>query len=100
YTDVDGDFVGSSHRTYRALLQHTQQLDLHGQRHLADLIEKNSSLGRYFKQPSLVLISPGEGPFDVSKELALQQRLRQGTTVNGHERLRRPRRIEVHSASA
>ncbi len=43
---VDGDLAGTAHRAHAALLQHAQQLDLHGQGHLADFVEKDGALDR------------------------------------------------------
>src|SRR5262249_44811529 len=40
-THVDRDFGGSAHRAHGSLLQHAQQFDLHGQRHLGDFVEEN-----------------------------------------------------------
>src|SRR6185437_13131195 len=98
YTHVDGDFVGAAYRAHSALLQHAKEFDLHGQSHLADLVEKNCAGIGHLKQPTLVLIGPGECALDISEELAFKQGLRKRAAVNGHERFRHPWRAGMHGA--
>ena len=64
HAHVDGDFVGAADRPHTALLQHPQQLDLHGQRHFADLVKKDGSLVAPLRtSPRLFWLAPVKAPF-------------------------------------
>ena len=95
---IDGDFAGAADRAHRALLQHAQQFDLHGQRHFADFVEEDGAAVGDFEQAALVLVRSGEGAFQVAEEFALQQSLREGSAVDGDERLGGARRADVDGA--
>ena len=60
-----------------AFLEDAEQLGLHGQRNLADLVEEDgAAVGQL--EPALALADgAGEGPFLVAEELAFQQRFGQ-----------------------
>ncbi len=61
-----------------ALLQHAQQLGLHRQGDLADLVEKDRAAVRQL-EPALALADrAGERSFLVAEQLALQQAIRGG----------------------
>src|ERR1700734_3316178 len=49
HADIDRNLVCPTYWPHRAFLQNSQQFDLHGQAHLADLVEKNCSFIGYFK---------------------------------------------------
>ena len=87
---VDGDFLLAADRPDLALLQGPQQLGLHRQRHLADLVEKQRPALGLREEPLAVVAGVGEGPLDVPEQLALQQRVGQGRDVHGDERLLPP----------
>src|SRR5579875_3952408 len=67
-------------------LQHAQELDLHLDADVADLIEKEGAAVRCLKTADLVADSVSECPLDVSKKFTFQQTGRQGRTVDGDER--------------
>ena len=58
-----------------ALLQDAQQLDLHGRRHVADLVEEERAAVGDLEQPLLVGQRAGEGALAMAEQLALEQRL-------------------------
>ncbi|MNP12460.1 hypothetical protein D3C76_1046910 [compost metagenome] len=66
-------------------LQHAQQFGLHGQRQLAHLIQEQRAAIGQFKLAASVVQRPGEGPADVPEQLALHQRIRQGSTVEADD---------------
>jgi hypothetical protein len=68
------------------LLQHAEELRLHRERHLADLVEQDRAAARRLEEPTVVLARAGERPAPMAEELALEQRLRQGGAVDGDER--------------
>src|SRR5262249_38877393 len=45
HADVDVIFTGAAERTYAALLQHAQELDLHGWGHVADFVQEDGAAG-------------------------------------------------------
>src|SRR5579859_30486 len=80
---VDGRFLGASDGADGALLQYAQQLYLHGDAHLADLVEEDGAAAGHLEQPALVLAGPGERALHVAEELAFQKRFRKSTAVDG-----------------
>ena len=80
------------------LLQHPQQLHLHGGIHVADLVEEDrTALGDL--EPALARSEcAGEGAFLVPEQFALQQLRRYGTAVNRHEGTRPARGSLVDGA--
>src|SRR4029450_13510855 len=68
-----------------ALLQNTQKFHLGLRRHLADLIEKQSSPIRELKASLTPIGGTGKRPFLVAENLALEQRLRNRRVVDRHE---------------
>src|SRR4029450_2340134 len=69
----------------QALLQNTQKFHLGLRRHLADLIEKQSSPIRELKASLTPIGGTGKRPFLVPENLALEQRLRNRRAVDRHE---------------
>ena len=67
------------------LLQHAQDLHLEGERHIADLIEKERASARQFEHPGLSAHRTGEGALLVAEELALQEVFRHPADVDGDE---------------
>ena len=66
-------------------LQHTQQLGLQGQWHIADLIQKQRAAIGLGNFALLVLRGAGEGAFGVAKEFGFQQVRRYRGAVNTDE---------------
>ncbi len=95
---IDGNLTGAADRANRALLQHTQQFHLHGQRHLTDFVQEDGAAACDFKQAALVLIGSGKSALQVSEEFAFQQSLGKGAAVHGYERLGGARRTNVNGA--
>ena len=84
--DVDFDGLRPANSLEPPFLQHAQQLRLHGQRNLADLVEKDRSTVRQL-EPALTLTDGArEGPLLVAKQLALQQSLGECRTIDGDKR--------------
>ncbi len=78
-------------RTHRLLLDHTQQLHLHVQRQIADLVEEQCSALSRLHHAFLVRHSAGETAALVTEELALHQFSRNGAAVHSDERTVTPR---------
>src|SRR5207245_7229775 len=75
-----------------ALLQHAQELRLHGGTHLAHFVEKQRPSGALLQPARPRRHGPGEGALLVPKQLRLEQRLRERRAVQRDERpLRAPR---------
>ena len=68
------------------VFQHPQQLDLDGQRDIADFIQKDRAAVRRFKTSLAMPIGPGKSPFDVAEQLAFQKGGIQGGAVELHVR--------------
>src|SRR5690606_21906224 len=68
-----------------ALLQHTQQLDLHVHRHVADLVEKQRAAGRQLETPRPAGNGTGKGTLLVAEQFAFQQLGRNRAAVNRYE---------------
>ncbi len=68
-----------------ALLQHPQQLHLHVQGDVANLVQEERAAVRQLHPARLARGRPGEGALLVAEQLALQQRLRQRRAVQLHE---------------
>ena len=83
-----------------ARLDGAQHLGLHGHRHLADLIqEQRAALGQ-FESTQLALVGAGKCPALVTKQLRLEQRIRNGRAVDGDERTVGARAAIVEGAGA
>ena len=89
---IDRRFADRAQRPHCPLLDHPQQLALHGQRQVADLVEEQRAAVRRLEEALAVLGSTGEGALAVAEEFGLEQLLRDRTTVDGDERLRAARR--------
>src|SRR5712692_2167688 len=70
---IDLDFFVATQAKKRVRFQNSQELCLHVERHLANLIkEEGSTLGK-FKQAAFLLFGVGKGKLFVAEEFALQQ---------------------------
>ena len=85
-------------RAHRALLDRAQQLDLHRQRQLADLVEEQGAAVGRLEQAFLVGAGAGEAALAVAEELALHQLGRDRAAVDRHERPGRARAQAVDVA--
>src|SRR5690606_17034701 len=65
---------------------HTQQLHLHGQRHITNFVKKQGATLSQFKTAYTRGNSPGKGTFFMTKQLAFQKVRRNCTTVYRHKR--------------
>ena len=88
---VDGNALRAAHTRDLALLQHTQQLDLRRDRHVADLVEKQRPRVRELEASDAPLGRAGEGALFVAEQLTLEKGLGQRADVHGDERLVAPR---------
>jgi hypothetical protein len=88
--NVDPSSASGSHHVNLFVLKDPQELDLHGGTGFTDLVEKNTSSVCGLKEPRPRFRGSSKGPFKVAKELALQKLLRDGATINRHERRRSP----------
>ena len=70
---VDRRLGHRADRPHRALLDHAQQLALHRQRQVADLVEEQRAALRGLEEALAVLVGAGEGALAVAEELGLQQ---------------------------
>src|SRR5688572_1901620 len=68
------------------LLQHAQQLGLHLERQLANLVQEDRASFGLLEAPGASSDRPGEGALLVPEQLALQERARNGAAVHLHER--------------
>ena len=97
-TDIDGDRLNTAERFDHSFLEHPQQSDLHGRRNIADLVQEDRAAVGQREPPRLVAFGVGEGPRFVPEQLALQQRVRQRRTVDGHKPFPLARRKVVNGA--
>jgi hypothetical protein len=85
--------LAAADRVDLALLQHPQQLDLHVQRQVADFIEEDGAAVGQLEAANPVGHGPGESPLAVTEELAFNQILGNGRTVDGHKIATAPLRL-------
>jgi hypothetical protein len=88
--NVDGPRCDGAHPQDLAGLDHPQQLDLDGGRHVTELVEEHRPAPRCFQQPGLGLHRPREGAALEPEELAFRQGWRQGGTIKRQEGLGGP----------
>jgi hypothetical protein len=66
-------------------LDEAEQLDLHFERQIADLVKESSAAIGQFHQAFLVFRGAAERAFGVPKQLALHERAHQRSAIDGHE---------------
>ena len=75
-----------TNRRHHALLQRPQQLGLHGEVHVADLVQEQRAALRLAERAGAVGDGAGERPADVAEQQAFQQFGRDRRAVHRHER--------------
>jgi hypothetical protein len=78
-------FLGGAERAHLPLLDGAQQLGLHGQRQVTDLVQEQRAAARGLEVALAVLGGAGVGALARAEKLGLQQVLRDGAAVHGHE---------------
>ncbi|MNE21868.1 hypothetical protein D3C80_1150490 [compost metagenome] len=76
----------AAHRAEAARLDQTQQLHLHRQRYFANFVEEQRAAMGRLSQADLALVGTGERAFFIAEQLAFEQRLRQASAVDHHQR--------------
>ena len=90
--------LGGAHCPDALLLEHAQELHLHVERQVSDLVEVDGAALGGDEKSGASLQRARESPAHVPEELALEQRLGNRPAVNGNERLRASRAGGVHGA--
>ena len=94
--------VDRADRSNRTLLNHAQELRLHGQWQLTDFIEKQGAAVGGLKETLAVFRGACEGTFAVSEEFRFKEVLRNRPTVDGDEGARCARaapRVRLRSSA-
>ncbi len=87
--DIDANGTPRPDANDLALLQHPKQLDLQGQRQVADLVEHEGAPPRRLEPAKLRLEGAGERAFFVAEQLGLGEGIAEGAAIYGDERPRR-----------
>ena len=82
---IAGHLGRGAQRAHAALLNGAQQLALHQQGQVADLVQEQRAALRGLEEAGPVVVGAGEGTLAVTEELGLQQGLRNGATVHRYE---------------
>ncbi len=85
HPDVDVQGLRASHALELVLLQHAQQLGLHGGRHVPHLVEEEGAGVGQFELPPPHRGGAGEGPPLVAEQLALDEALGHRRAVDADE---------------
>ncbi len=88
HAHVHGGGLVRADALHLALFKHAQQLGLHGERHVANLIEKERAAMRLLELARVPLRRAGEGALLVAEKLALNQLGGNGRAVERDERPR------------
>src|SRR5204863_711263 len=83
---VERDLRVGADRTDLPLLERAEELRLHVDRQLPDLVEEERAAARLDEQTRALRLRVGERAAGVSEELALEQRVRNGGAVDRDER--------------
>ena len=92
---VDGDRAIAADPLDLALLEHAQQLGLHGGRHVADLVEEERAALGLLELAEVPGARAGEGALLVPEQLRLDQLGRHRGAVERHEGRERARALAV-----
>ena len=82
---VERDLLVRANGADLALLERAQQLRLHVDRELADLVEEERAARRLDEETGALRLRVGEGAARVAEELALEERMRDGRAVDRDE---------------
>ena len=85
-TDVDRLGLGGTDRAHDAFLQYAQQLDLQGERHVADFVEKERAAVGRLEKADPAGASAGKGALGMAEEFGFEQLFGNGAAVDGDER--------------
>src|ERR1035438_1452954 len=94
-SDVEFDGTRTAYSFEFPLLQNPQELGLHGDSQLPDLVQKNCAAFGDLKLSFLLRNRTGKSPSFVSEQLAFQQRFSDGRAVNSDKWLVGPAPIHV-----
>ncbi len=94
--DVDAHGPRASEPLNLAFLEHAQQLDLHVEGQVADLVEKDRRVIRQFEAADLPGQRTGEGALLPAEQLALDERARNRRAVDAHHDATAPRALFVN----
>jgi hypothetical protein len=83
--DVGVERRGAADTLVLALLEDAEQLGLHGEGKLADLVQEEGAAGGELEAAALESVRAGEGAALVPEELGFDERLGQGGAVEGDE---------------
>ena len=83
--DIDRYLATFPDRTDRPFLNRAQQLDLHGQGQLGDLVQKQGAAARGPEHAGMVIHGAGETALPVTEQFTFHQLGRQGPAVHGNE---------------
>src|ERR1019366_10232283 len=86
YPDIEADLLIPPEPLYFPLLKDAEELGLGGNRHIADLIEKDRALLRSFKLAGSGLYGPGKCASRMPKKLSFQQCFRNRAAIYRDER--------------
>src|SRR6516165_2884369 len=78
------------------VLQHTEKLDLNGERDVGHFVEEDGAAVSQREQSGPGLCGSGESAFDMAKQLALDQAGIEGGDVHGQKRPIAARDVTVH----
>ena len=92
----DLDLALAAEPDNRALLQRSQKLGLHRQRHLANFIEKNRTPVGLFKPAGTRRLRAGKCTALEAKQFRLKQRVRDGCAIDLDKRLVAPLARQMH----
>ena len=85
--DVHGNGARAAEPLDGAVLQHPQELHLHRQRHVVDVVEKDGAALGELEASRAILDGAGEGAALVSEQLRLDQRFREQRAAHRHKRV-------------
>ena len=86
HTHMRLDSGMAAHAVELPVRQHAQQAGLQVKRHIADFVQKERAALGLLKAPTPLRLRTGEGAALMAKQFGLQQVLRDGRRVDGHER--------------
>ena len=94
---VGAALLAAAHALERALLEHAQQLHLHVEAHVADLVQEQRAAVGELEAADARGQRARESALLVAEQLALEQLARNRAAVDGHERPPRARRKIVNA---